>query len=304
MIRELLRAQIEDVWGQGRLDLVDRHYAADCVDHMPIAGQGTGLEAMKDVVRAFRAAMPDLAMRLTGTLAAGDIGVDFWTLTGTHSGPLFGIAPTGRRVEIAGIDMVRVAENRIAELWHVEEMLQFWHALGLVDAAFGQAQQAGFMPIATAGEHDPGEHARVAIRSDHSDRDCRNLWIARRHIEEMWARGQGALGHELYAPGVVDHNPAPGQRPGIDGIIDVIRWLTEAVPDLTMNVHQYVVDGAFVADRWTMRGHHTGAPLMGIAALGRAFEINGMDVVRIGDDGRITDVWHVEEFDRLRAAIA
>jgi hypothetical protein len=28
-----------------------------------------------------------------------------------------------------------------------------------------------------------------------------------------------------------------------------------------------------------------------------------MDVIRIDDDGLVTDVWHVEEFDRLLAQV-
>jgi predicted ester cyclase len=109
--------------------------------------------------------------------------------------------------------------------------------------------------------------------------------------------------YRLYAPDVIDHQPAPGQRAGIDGIVDVLGWLREAVPDLQMEIAQYVVEDDLAADRWIMRGTHTGAPLMGIEAHGRPFEINGMDVIRIRDDGLISDVWHVEEFAQLRAQI-
>jgi len=304
MIRELLRAQIEDVWGHGMTDLIDTNYAASCIDHMPVPGQAAGREAMKQVVRDFRQAMPDLTMTLTGTLAAGDIGVDFWTLHGTHTGALSGVEPTGRRVDIAGIDMVRVADGQIVELWHVEEMLQFWQQLGHQDVPFGQARTPNFAPPPTSTVYDPGAGAAVAMPDEPTQTDLRNLAVGRRHIEEMWARSNAAIGWEVYAPGVIDHNPAPNQRPGIDGIADVIGWMTESVPDLQMQIHQYVVDGDFVTDRWTMRGTHTGAPMMGIEATGKRFEINGMDVIRMGEHGRITDVWHVEEFDRMRAAIS
>ena len=130
-VSALLTAQIERVWGRGEVDRVDAMYTEDVVDRMPIPGQPTGRAALKDVVRAFRTALPDLRMDLHGVLASGDRGVDFWTLTGTHSGSLFGVAPSGRRVRFSGIDMVRVADGRIAELWHVEEMAQFASQLGV-----------------------------------------------------------------------------------------------------------------------------------------------------------------------------
>jgi predicted ester cyclase len=37
------------------------------------------------------------------------------TTTGTHTGELFGVAPTGRRIAVTGIDIVRVEEGAIVE---------------------------------------------------------------------------------------------------------------------------------------------------------------------------------------------
>lgn len=147
-IRALLRSLITDLWSAGRVELVDANYAEGVIDHDPVPGQPAGRAAMKEVVRAFRSAMPDLAMTLHGALACGDMGVDFWTLSGTHTGPLFGIAPTGRRVRFSGVDMVRVGEDgRIAELWHVEEMLQFWQQLGWARRRSGNPRAGARPPI-------------------------------------------------------------------------------------------------------------------------------------------------------------
>ena len=123
--------------------------------------------------------------------------------------------------------------------------------------------------------------------------------LARRHIEEIWAGNKAEVAWELYDAAVIDHNPAPDQRPGIPGILDVLRWLRESVPDLGMTIEAYVVDGNLAADRWVMEGTHSGAPLMGRPARNRSFRINGMDVIRLNPQGRITDVWHVEEFQHL-----
>lgn len=303
-ITALLRRQIIDLWNDGKLDVVDRCYAPDVVDHMPAAGQASSRAAMKQVVADFRAAIPDLRMTLHGTIACGDLGVDFWTLRGTHHGPLFGMPASGKPVRISGIDMIRVADGRIAELWHVEEMLQL---IGQIssggETAFGvplgdPAQIAG-----PSRDAQPGHRAHHPDRTLLSDREQRILGIAKEHIEQIWARGDAAAAYRLYAPDVVDHMPAPNQRPGIPGIVDVLGWLREAVPDLSMTIEDYVVEGDLAADRWVMRGTHTGAPLMGVPARGNRFEINGMDVIRVRDDFMISDVWHVEEFASLRAQI-
>ena len=304
-IRSLLHAQIEDIWGAGRTELVARNYAGDVVDHMPVPGQPAGRAALAEVVTAFRAGIPDLRMALHATLVAGDFGVDVWTLTGTHLGPLLGHPASGRPIAIAGIDMVRVAYGRIGELWHVEEMGLLLQQIGAQDYAFGAplgSPESLAIPE-PAGHRRPAAEAHVPGEASFTARERRNLAIARRHIGELWGEGRTELAEALFHPAIVDHNPAPGQRPGIPGILDVLHWLREAVPDLALTVEAFVVEGDLVCDRWSMTGTHTGAPLMGIEPGGRRFAIRGMDVVRIDDAGLITDVWHAEEFAQLRAQI-
>ncbi len=297
-IRALLVQQIEGLWGLGELDLVARNYAPDVVDHMPVPGQAGGLEPMREVVRMFRAAIPDLTMRLHAALAAGDLGVDVWTLEGTFTGPLFGQAPTGQRLRMSGIDMVRVgSDGRIRELWHVEEMAALGPSIAL------QAGAGGRQPGEVAAWCPPGALAEVPPPGALGPGEAMRLAIARQHIEEMWALGRAELAETLYADDVIDHNPAPGQRVGLPGILDALHLMRDAAPDLQLSARAYVAEGDLVADRWVMRGTHTGAPLMGVQAQGRRFEIAGMDVVRIREDGRITDIWHVEEFHRLLAHI-
>jgi predicted ester cyclase len=297
-IRALLTQQIEGLWGRGELDLVSANYAPDVVDHMPVPGQAGGLGPMRDVVALFRTAIPDLTMHLHATLAAGDLGVDVWTLRGTFAGPLFGHAPTGLPVRMSGIDMVRVgSDGRIRELWHVEEMAALGPAIAL------QAGAGGRQPEDAAAFGPPRASAEVPPPETLGPGETMRLAVARRHIEEMWALGRAELAETLYTPDVIDHNPAPGQRAGIPGMLDALHLLRDAAPDLRLSACAYVADGDLVADRWVMRGTHTGGPLMGVQPQGRRFEIAGMDVVRIRDDGRITDIWHVEEFHRLLAQI-
>lgn len=299
-VHRLLCEQIEELWGRGRLDLVDSNYATNVTDHIPVAGQAVGRTAMKQVVADFRAGIPDLRMTLHKTLAAGGYGTDVWTLQGTHGGPLLGREASGAAVEIGGIDMVRVEDGRIADLWHVEEMAQLGAQIGAADIAFGAPADAAAVPAAsTAEDYQPGSTAIVPGEEQFTELEHRNLAIARRHIEEIWARGRSELCWEMYHPDAVDHNPAPGQRPGISGIVDVLGWLREAVPDLRMQIQCYVIDGDWIADRWVMTGTHTGSPLMGHPAQGKSFRINGMDVAHLDADGLITDIWHVEEFGSL-----
>jgi steroid delta-isomerase-like uncharacterized protein len=304
-LKSAARAQIERVWGAGEVALVDELYAPDVVDHMPLPGQAPGRESLKQVVQAFRRALPDLRMTLHGVLAKDGMAVDWWTLEGTHLGPLPGRPATGARVRFSGIDMVRAGpDGRITDLWHVEELL----ALELQTGAPGPALGAPLLPGAPlpppALDHDPGAGAWTPRASTLSADEARVLALGRRHIEEMWARGRTDLAHAIYAPDIVDCNPAPGQRPGIAGIIELVGGLRQAVPDLRMRLQAYLVEGDRVVDRWVMEGTHTGAPLLGVAPTGRRFRFQGMDISRFRPDGLIDEVFHVEEFAQLRAQLA
>lgn len=302
-IKRLLREQIKELWGKGRTALVDANYAEHVIDHMPVEGQPTGRAALKDVVTAFRKTIPDLEMELHHVMAAGDHGIDIWTARGHVRADHAGASGEGVPVHFSGIDMVRVADGRITDLWHVEEMAKLAAQMAGMTDDFGAPNDNGDAPAPAGDVRHPGANAVVPGESGFTPKERRNLAIARRHIEEIWAKGRSELCWELYHPDVIDHNPAPGQKPGIPGIIDVLLWLREAVPDLAMDIRCYVIEEDWIADRWVMTGTHTGAPLMGIAATGGRFRIDGMDVARLDADGRITDIWHCEDFRSLVAQV-
>jgi predicted ester cyclase len=50
--------------------------------------------------------------------------VSHWRMTGTHTGDWFGTPPTGKRVTLTGTDIVRIPDDKITEIRHVEELLQ------------------------------------------------------------------------------------------------------------------------------------------------------------------------------------
>jgi steroid delta-isomerase-like uncharacterized protein len=123
--------------------------------------------------------------------------------------------------------------------------------------------------------------------------------IMRRNIEELFARGNAALIPELYARDVVDHNPVPGQRPGHDGLRDVLEVFHRAFPDQQMQLLATIADGDLAMDHWVFRGTHTG-DLDGVPATGRRVEFRGFDLARIRD-GRIAEIWHVEDMATMWA---
>jgi predicted ester cyclase len=97
--------------------------APDFVNHSAPPGAPAGPEGMLfTFTRVLRPAFPDLSVEIQDQVAEGDKVTTRKTIRGTHRGELFGIAPTGRSVEINVIDIVRVVDGRYAEHWGVNTL--------------------------------------------------------------------------------------------------------------------------------------------------------------------------------------
>ena len=101
------------------------------IEHNPPPGVPAGPEGMKDSVRMFRAAFPDIRVTIHDTLAEGDKVVIRATASGTHMGELMGIPATGRRIAVDEIHIVRCVDGKVVEHWGVEDSLGMMRQLGL-----------------------------------------------------------------------------------------------------------------------------------------------------------------------------
>jgi steroid delta-isomerase-like uncharacterized protein len=95
--------------------VVDAFFADDFVSHNNPPGFPPGVEGVKQFFSMFRDAFPDVTVVIDELVADGDRVAVATTFTGTHQGELMGMAPTGKRVSVTGIDIVRVAGGRIVE---------------------------------------------------------------------------------------------------------------------------------------------------------------------------------------------
>jgi steroid delta-isomerase-like uncharacterized protein len=133
-ISGIVREFIEEVLNQGRLDVADRFLWGDMVEQVPFPGQGPGIEGLKDVVRAMRAAFPDMYWHVEEQLTEGDRVLTRFEWTGTHRGEFLGVSATGRSVKIWGMVIDRFQEGRIKETRLIMDTLGLMVQLGVVPA--------------------------------------------------------------------------------------------------------------------------------------------------------------------------
>ena len=124
----------DDIWNRGDLAVVDEVMAASGRYHGPHMPNGLGdRESWRRAISMYRGAFPDSHVTFEELTASGDVVVGRWNATGTHTGPLPGLPPTGKRIAIGGITIYRIAGGKIIEAWEQLDMLGMWQQLGVVD---------------------------------------------------------------------------------------------------------------------------------------------------------------------------
>lgn len=104
--------------------------AADVITPNIISGMPPGREGAIKVHQTTLLGMPDYYTTIEDLIAEGDKVVARVTMTGTHTGNFYGIAPTGRRVNLTSIYIVRIADGKIVEHWGEEDGVAVLKQLG------------------------------------------------------------------------------------------------------------------------------------------------------------------------------
>ena len=74
----------------------------------------------------------DWRMTIDELIGEGDRIMVRWTFHGTHQGELSGLPPTHKPVTYSGINIFRIADGKIAEIWDIYDRLWLWQQLGVL----------------------------------------------------------------------------------------------------------------------------------------------------------------------------
>ncbi|MGW8379757.1 ester cyclase [Streptomyces sp. ODS28] len=128
-----LRSRVEEAWeaawNRGETEALDRLAAPGYVRH---GRSEQSLEDLKSGIAACRAGMPDLRTAIDDCVIEGDRMAVRWHSSGTHTGTLLDVPPTGRRLTVSGATFSRVRDGLIAEEWVTWDPRQMLHALGII----------------------------------------------------------------------------------------------------------------------------------------------------------------------------
>jgi steroid delta-isomerase-like uncharacterized protein len=130
--KTLVRRLMEDDISRGDREVAAQIIHPDFFDHTNPPGMQHGLDGHNAIVALFRGVFPDLEWRIDDLIAEDDKVVARTTMSGTQLGDFFGIPPTGKRVSMTGVHVMRIADGKIIEHWGSNDDLGLMRQLGAI----------------------------------------------------------------------------------------------------------------------------------------------------------------------------
>jgi predicted SnoaL-like aldol condensation-catalyzing enzyme len=122
--KSLVARWFEEVWNQGRLEVIDEMFAPECVLHDGRA-EYRGPADFKSFHDGLRAQLSEIRVTPLEVISEGDLVCVRWSSTAKqHS--------TGRALEVTGMSIIRFKDGRFFEAW------QNWDKHGLVEQLEGK----------------------------------------------------------------------------------------------------------------------------------------------------------------------
>jgi steroid delta-isomerase-like uncharacterized protein len=119
------------------------HWREDGVDDLVPIGPLRGTREIVAFFEELFAAVPDSEMTVTRVVAGETHAAVEWRLTGNFTGgPLQGIDPTGRRVDIRGLDLLEIEEGKIVGNTAYYDGMSFARQIGLMPPENSSAENA------------------------------------------------------------------------------------------------------------------------------------------------------------------
>jgi steroid delta-isomerase-like uncharacterized protein len=124
----LMRCWFQEVWNEGRTQTIYELLAPDAVavGELEDGDKLRGPEEFVAFAQRIRDAFPDMKLVVEDVFGTEDKVVLRWSGTMTHLGDHLGMPATGKRVQITGITIARIAKKQIVEGW------DNWDQLGML----------------------------------------------------------------------------------------------------------------------------------------------------------------------------
>lgn len=130
--KTIAKRAFEEILSQGRFELAEQLYAKDFINHG--IHSTANLEEDQAALKGWHQAFSDIVIVPEKLIAEGDLVTIYWVARGTNTGTGNGLPATGKKAELAGITIWRIADGKIKEEWSAFDQLSMMKQLGLLPA--------------------------------------------------------------------------------------------------------------------------------------------------------------------------
>jgi steroid delta-isomerase-like uncharacterized protein len=271
-LKQVAQRWLEAV-NSGNVDVLDQLIASDVVDHSGLTeGHGGGREGYKQLVQQLRGTLPNYS----GDLDSIDVNGDLVTIRHTgsaeypqHFSALMGAPPQDpamRQMQFNVTSVIRVNDNgQITEHWATE-------------GPFGKKTAPESHPVPAPGRTGTADLNKAFMRQ----------YVA--NVIDAMAPDNGRY---YFAQNFYNHDPAPGEQPGLDGVIQFIGSIFSAFSGFSTSIDEQIAEDDLVVGRWSQTFTNTG-PYLGFPASGKHIHIGGITITRVRDD-HILEEWEARD---------
>ncbi len=144
---------IFDALAKRELDDAMSHVAEEAVDDFVAIGEFRGKRAIRDFFDQLLTAFPDFEATVDRVVGDDEAAVVQWHAVGTFSGgPFQGIEPTGKHVEVRGVDVMEFADGQVRHNTIYYDGATFARQVGLLPRA-GSAPDKAILTAFNAVTH-------------------------------------------------------------------------------------------------------------------------------------------------------
>ena len=131
--KAVVRRYWNELWNEKRGEVIAEIAAEPVTFHFP-PGQAHQPPNLTKWFETALVAFPDVHFTIHFELAEGDLVATHWSYIATNTGLFLGRPATGKQVTDTGIDVFRIKDGKIVEMWVVQDSLGLMQQLGVLPA--------------------------------------------------------------------------------------------------------------------------------------------------------------------------
>ncbi len=122
----------EEVFNKHNIGMIDSVVSPEYIEHQTDVHYPPNRKGLKKEFADYFDGFPDASITVHFMVAEGDMVTTQFTITGTHKGKIYGLKPTGKKIKVSGVDVIRYANGKAVEHWGYLEEGKLLTQLGLI----------------------------------------------------------------------------------------------------------------------------------------------------------------------------